>query len=130
MNKQNSNGIYTYIGVLDEQGSFKKGTLTYPSGKKVEAEFQNNQLQIKAELANKDNKLGKVIDCSLLDQEQFDNNIESLKSLLEAMQLQKGETLAIKHHQLKLNEKTANQIATLLQKNGITTLQWVACGGG
>ena len=44
--------------------------------------------------------------------------------------LQKGETLAIKHHQLKLNAKTANQIATLLQQNGITTLQWAACGGG
>ena len=44
--------------------------------------------------------------------------------------MQKGEKLAIEHHQLKLNAKTANQIATLLQKNGITTLQWAACGGG
>ena len=44
------------------------------------------------------------------------------------MQLQKGEKLAIKHHQLKLNAKTADKIATLLKQNGITTLQWVACG--
>ena len=90
MNKQNSNGIYTYIGVVDKQGSFTEGTLTYPSGKKVEAEFQNNQLQIKADLAKKlkqgNYKLDKVIDCSLLDQEQFDNNIASL---LKEMQLQK-----------------------------------------
>ena len=120
MNKQNSNGIYTYIGVVDKQGSFKEGTLTYPSGKKVEAEFQNNQLQIKADLAKKlkqgNYKLGKVIDFSLLDQEQFDNNIASL---LKAMQLKKGETLAIKHHQLKLNQIQLIQIATLLQKKNI-----------
>ena len=61
MSKQNSNGIYTYIGALDENGSFQKGTLTYPSGKKVEAEFQNNQLQINADLAKKDNQLDIVI---------------------------------------------------------------------
>ena len=97
MNKQNSNGIYTYTGDLDNKGAFKKGTLTYPSGNKVTGNFVNNQLQIKAELAKADNKIDKVIDSTGLNQEQFDKNIESL---LEAMKLQQGDKIAIKHHQL------------------------------
>ena len=123
--QQNSNGIYTYIGEVYQNGAFHgQGTLTYPSGKPVRATFTNNQLQIKADLANEDNKLGIVIDCSLLTQEQFNKHIESL---LQAMELNDGDTIAITHHQLKLTNKTDNNIAKLLRCKNIT-LQWLSCG--
>ena len=126
--KQNSNGIYTYIGEVNQNGAFHgQGTLTYPSGKPVRATFTNNQLQIKADLANEDNKLGIVIDCTLLTQEQFNKHIESL---LQAMELNDGDTIAITHHQLQLTNKTANNIANQLKKKGIKILQWISCSDG
>ena len=121
-------GIYTYIGNTDNNGTLNgTGILTYPSGNKVKGDFRNNHLQINARLAKKDNKLGKVIDCSLLTQEQFKQHIESL---LKATTLNAGDTLSIKHHQLQLSQDTANTIATHLKDKNITTLQWLSCGGG
>ena len=41
MDQQHSNGIYTYIGVLDNNDVFNgQGTLTYPSGKKLRLSFK------------------------------------------------------------------------------------------
>ena len=72
MNKQNSQGIYTYVGTVNDQGAFNgQGTLTYPSGNKVIAKFDNNQLQIGEDLAQDHNKINTFIDCMRLTQDQF-----------------------------------------------------------
>ena len=120
-------GIYTYIGSTDNNGILNgKGILTYPSGNKVKGEFKNNQLQIGQDLATEHNKLGRVIDCTCLTQEQFNQHIDSL---VEATKFQDVGTIAIKHHQLQLDKNTADKIANHLKDKNIT-LQWMSCGGG
>ena len=117
MDQQHSNGIYTYTGIVDKNGAFYgKGTLTYPSGKQVQ--------NIKYLPIKEYTHIGKVINCTLLTQSQFD---KYLGELLAALDPYDEEKIAIKHHQLTLNADTAKTCIKWLNKNKIKVVQWVSC---
>ena len=126
MSKVNG-GIYSYIGSTNNKDQFnRRGKLIFPSGKRLNGMFANNQLTITRKLAANYNKIGRVIDLSALTQDEFDKNIGKI---LEYTQIEKSTgTIAFKHHQLQLDIDTANQITDWLKRNKINTVQWLSCG--